>query len=78
MGEKFIAAVFDGQGFYPQEAIALPVNTRVRLRIEILPANAQETVSFLATARSLQLHSPPDLSANIDKYLYGQELLHEN
>ncbi|WP_414579454.1 hypothetical protein [Anabaena sp. CCY 9402-a] len=40
-------------------------------------SNAQETVSFLATARSLQLHSPPNLSANIDKYLYGQELLHE-
>ncbi len=40
MGEKFIAAVFDGKGFYPQDAIALPVNTRVRLSIEILPSNA--------------------------------------
>ncbi|AUT02274.1 hypothetical protein CLI64_18825 [Nostoc sp. CENA543] len=77
MGENFIAAVFDGRGFYPQETIALPVNTRVRLRIEILPNKAQATVSFLATARSLQLHSPPDLSANIDKYLYVQEIPYE-
>lgn len=66
-----IAAVFDGRGFYPQEAIALPVNTRVRLRIEILPRHVQPPVSFLATAQSLHLHSPPDLSANIDKYLYS-------
>jgi hypothetical protein len=77
MGEKVITAVFDGKAFYPTEAIALPINTRVRLTIEVLPPDAQETVSFLATARSLQLTSPPDLSANIDKYLYGQGILHE-
>jgi hypothetical protein len=77
MGEKVITAVFDGKAFYPIEAIALPVNTRVRLTIEVLPPDVQETVSFLATARSLQLTSPPDLSANIDKYLYGQGILHE-
>jgi hypothetical protein len=77
MGENFIPAVFDGKAFYPQDTIALPVNTRVRLSIEILPSHGEGNVSFLATARSLQLHSPPDLSANIDKYLYGREILHE-
>lgn len=77
MGEKTITAVFDGKAFYVQETIALPVNTRVRLSIEVLPSQAQATVSFLATARSLQLRGPADWSTNIDKYLYGQEIRHE-
>jgi hypothetical protein len=77
MVEKMIAAVFDGRVFYPTEAIALPVNTRVRLSIEILPPDTQTTVSFLATARSLQLQGPLDWSANIDNYLYSQEMKHE-
>ncbi|AFZ26060.1 Protein of unknown function DUF104 [Cylindrospermum stagnale PCC 7417] len=69
MVEK-IAAVFDGNVFYPAEPIALPANTRVRISIEILPPDQQETISFLETARSLKLEGPPDWSANIDKYLY--------
>jgi hypothetical protein len=32
-----------------------------------------EGVSFLRTARSLDLDGPPDWAANIDKYLYGGE-----
>ncbi|MFN6570445.1 hypothetical protein [Dendronalium sp. ChiSLP03b] len=72
MGEKTIAAVFDGKVFYPLEEIVLPVNTRVRLSIELLLPDEQETTSFLATARSLKLEGPPDWSANIDKYLSGQ------
>ncbi|WP_224086763.1 hypothetical protein [Nostoc sp. MS1] len=72
MAEKVITAMFDGKAFYPLETIALPVNARVRLSVEVLPSQAQATVSFLATARSLQIQGPADWSANIDKYLYGQ------
>lgn len=64
-----ITAVFDGRVFYPTEQIALPNNTRVRLSIEILPPEKQESVSFLQTARSLNLSGPADWSTNIDKYL---------
>jgi len=32
-----------------------------------------EGVSFLRTARSLDLDGPPNWAANIDKYLYGGE-----
>ncbi|MGF1936381.1 MAG: hypothetical protein RM347_018670 [Nostoc sp. ChiQUE02] len=69
MVEK-ITAVFNGKVFYPAEPIALPINTRVRMSIEILPPSEHETVSFLQTARSLNLDGPADWSANIDKYLY--------
>lgn len=68
MADK-ITAVFDGRVFYPTEPIALPNNTRVRLSIEILPPEKQESVSFLQTARSLNLSGPTDWSTNIDKYL---------
>ncbi|MDZ8034596.1 hypothetical protein [Nostoc sp. DedSLP04] len=71
MVEK-ITAVFNGQVFYPAEPIALPINTRVRISIEILPPSEQETVSFLQTARSLNLEGPSNWSANIDKYLYSK------
>ncbi|MBD2520161.1 hypothetical protein H6G93_35510 [Nostoc sp. FACHB-973] len=65
-----ITAVFNGKVFYPSEPIALPINTRVRISVEILPPGEHETVSFLQTARSLNLEGSPDWSANIDKYLY--------
>ncbi|MBD2356685.1 antitoxin family protein [Tolypothrix sp. FACHB-123] len=67
MSQK-ITAVFDGKVFYPTEPLALPANTRVRLSIEVLPPQKQESVSFLATARSLQLSGPADWSTKIDKY----------
>ncbi|MBW4562010.1 MAG: hypothetical protein KME32_12810 [Mojavia pulchra JT2-VF2] len=69
MAEK-ITAVFDGKVFYPTEAMALPANTRVRLTIEILPPDKQESVSFIMSARSLKLSGPPNWAANIDKYKY--------
>lgn len=69
MVEK-ITAVFNGKVFYPAEPIALPINTHVRITIEILPPSEHETVSFLQTARSLNLDGPLDWSTNIDKYLY--------
>ncbi|WP_017653392.1 antitoxin family protein [Fortiea contorta] len=67
MSEK-IAAVFDGKVFYPTEPIALPALTRVRITVEILPPEEQESVSFLMAARSLKLQGSPNWAANIDKY----------
>lgn len=72
-----IAAVFDGQVFRPTEPIELPANTRVQLTIETVTPEEQETVSFLQTARSLNLDGPSDWSVNVDKYLYRQETQHE-
>jgi len=60
MVEK-IAAVFDGKVFHPAEPITLPVNTYVQLTIETLPPDDQETVSFLQTARSLNLEGSCDI-----------------
>jgi len=54
--------VFDGKVFHPVESIDLPANIRVQLTIETLPPEAEETVSFLQTARSLNLEGPSDLS----------------
>ncbi|MEH2405493.1 hypothetical protein [Nostoc sp.] len=67
-----ITAVFNGKVFYPAEPIALPINTHVRISIEILPPGEHETVSFLQTARSLNLDGPSDWSTNINKYLYSK------
>ncbi len=58
-----IAAVFDGEVFHPAEPIALPANTRVRITIETLPQDEKKIVSFLQTARDLNLEGPTDWSA---------------
>jgi len=70
---KTIEAVFDGKVIRPAEPLALEPNTRVRIVIEtILPAS-EAPISFLDTARSLNLEGPPDWSENIETYLYGGE-----
>ena len=68
---KTIEALFDGAVFRPTEPIALAPNTRVRMTIETIPPAEGKAVSFLRTARALNLDGPPDWSANIDEYLYG-------
>jgi hypothetical protein len=68
-----IPAIFDGRVFRPEQAIPLAPNTRVRLTIETFPSEGEQSVSFLLTARSLNLQEPSDWSANIDKYLSGLE-----
>lgn len=71
MAETF-EAVFDGKAFHPTEPVALEPNTRVRITVE--SASPEESaVSFLKTARSLQLEGPPDWSANLHEYLYGRK-----
>ncbi|HEX9991138.1 MAG TPA: antitoxin family protein [Chloroflexia bacterium] len=66
-----IEAMFDGEVLRPEEPLTLEPNTRVRITIETLPLNGDKQMSFLDTARSLNLEGPPDWSANVDKYLYG-------
>ncbi|MDH3603641.1 MAG: hypothetical protein OEU26_28865 [Candidatus Tectomicrobia bacterium] len=55
------------------EPIDLEPNTRMRMTIETIPSTERETVSFLRTARTLNLDGPPDWSVNLDEYLYGRE-----
>lgn len=66
-----IEATFDGEVLRPEEPLTLEPNTRVRITIETLPLDGDRPMSFLDTARSLNLEGPPDWSANVDKYLYG-------
>jgi hypothetical protein len=67
---QILEAVYDGSVLRPETALRLEPNTRVRLTLEVLPP-VEEPPSFLRTARSLELSGPPDWSANLDNYLYG-------
>jgi hypothetical protein len=71
-----IEATFDGIVFRPKAPVALEPNTQVRLTVEPLQAEPPRPGSFLQTARSLKLEGPPDWSANLDKYLYGEDSQH--
>ena len=66
-------ATFDGQVLRPEGPISIPPNTRVRLLLE--PAEPESasaaSLSFLGVARSLGLEGPPDWSARLNDYLYG-------
>jgi len=73
---KTIEAVFDGQVLHPSEPLGLEPNTRVRLTLEPVAPAQPGGWSFLETARSLHLDGPPDWSANLHKYLYGEETGH--
>lgn len=70
---QVIEAVYDGTVLRPETALALEPNTRVRLTVEVLPAKGAAPLSFLSTARSLNLSGPADWSANLDHYLYGDD-----
>ena len=65
-----VDAVYDGTVLRPDVALGLEPNTRVRLVVEILPTPGRPP-SFLRAARALGLSGPPDWSANLDEYLYG-------
>jgi predicted DNA-binding antitoxin AbrB/MazE fold protein len=67
---KTLEAVFDGTVLRPIEPLSLQPNTRVRITIET--ESEQQPVSFLQTARSLDLEGPPDWSERVDEYLYGK------
>jgi len=65
-------ATFDGEVLRPDEPVPLAPNTRVRLIIETDDAEAPAPASFLRTAQSLNLDGPPDWSARLEDYLYGE------
>lgn len=66
-------ATFDGRVLRPEEPISLPPNTRVRLLLEpaVSAPEAEAPGSFLSVACSLDLEGPPDWSARLSEYLYG-------
>ncbi len=70
---KTIEAIFDGEAFLPAEPVSLKPNTRVKIIIETLLADEDEVSSFLQIAQALNLDGPPDWSANLDDYLYGEK-----
>ena len=69
---QIMEAVFDGTVLRPETALGIEPNTRVRLTVEVLPSAKVAPMSFLDTARSLNLCGPTDWSANLDNYLYGE------
>jgi AF2212-like len=79
-----IEATFDGEVFRPTKPVALEPNTPVKLTVETATPRVAEAersaatgkpYSFFEVARSLQItDGPPDWSANVDKYLYGEQL----
>ena len=70
---KTIDATFDGIVFRPAEPISLEPNTRVRITVETPTLATEPGASFLDTARSLNLEGPADWSANLHRYLYGED-----
>jgi len=75
-----IEATFDGEVFRPTQPVPLEPNTPVRLTVEtaVPPARDDQVsdkmgkpYSFFDTLKSMQIDGPPDWSANVDKYLYG-------
>jgi hypothetical protein len=65
-------ATFDGEVLRPDGPIPLAANTRVRLTIEAEEPGQPPPASFLRTARALNLDGPPDWSARLEDYLYGE------
>lgn len=66
-------AVFDGRTFRPEGRVELQPNTRVRIAVEVPDAEPAQAVSFLETARSLELEGPPDWSDRFEEYLYDRD-----
>lgn len=78
-----VEATFDGEVFRPTQPVPLEPNTSVKLTVETTtpPHPNEETnrksapYSFFEVASSLKIEDgPPDWSANVDKYLYGEQL----
>ena len=66
-----LKAIFDGRALLPEEDIDLEPNTRVSVIIESDKLEEKKPLSFLKTARSLDLDGPSDWSTHLDDYLYG-------
>ena len=71
---RTIDAIYDGQVLRPDEQLNLRPNTRVRITIDSPDIEDSKTMSFLATARQLNLDGPTDWSERIEDYLYGKRV----
>ena len=68
-----IDATFDGIVFRPAEPVSLEPNTRVRITVETpAPASSLGRLSWTRLF-SLNLEGPADWSANLHRYLYGED-----
>ncbi|MBV9211591.1 MAG: antitoxin family protein [Acidobacteria bacterium] len=70
---KTLEATFDGKVLRPDEPLELAPDTRVKITIETADEPEPEKVSFLQTARTLNLEGPLDWSERFEEYLYERE-----
>jgi predicted DNA-binding antitoxin AbrB/MazE fold protein len=68
---KTLEATYDGEVLRPDEPLELEPNTRVQITLEVDEDRSTKGMSFLDTARSLNLDGPPDWSDRFEEYLYG-------
>ena len=67
---KTLRAVFVDHVFRPEEPIDLPDNTPVHITVETNAEPQGKPYSFIDAFLSLEYDGPPDLSENVDEYLY--------
>ena len=65
-------AIFDGKALLLEEDIDLKPNTMVSVIIESSEPEKKKPLSFLDTARNLELDGPSDWSIRLEEYLYGE------
>ncbi len=68
-----MTAIFDGKTFRPEGRVELRPNTKVRLAIEVPDTDPAQPLSFLETARGLELEGPEDWSERLEEYLYAPD-----
>ncbi|MBF0101778.1 MAG: antitoxin family protein [Desulfobacterales bacterium] len=73
-----IEAIFDGKVFRPTQKPQIVPNTCVSIIIEKTSPVEKKNLSFLKTARSLNLDGPRDWSQNLETYLYEKKIQHES
>jgi hypothetical protein len=65
---KTLEATFDGKVLRPDEPLELAPDTRVRITIETTDEPVEQPVSFLDTARTLNLEGPADWSERLSSH----------
>ena len=67
---------YDGSVFRSDESIDLAADTRIRVKVESIepekPRPNAAPYSFFDIALNMNLDGPPDWSARLDDYLYGE------
>ena len=68
---KTLEATYDGEVLRPDAPLELEPNTRLQITIETEEGRSSKGMSFLDTARSLNLEGPADWSDRFEEYRYG-------